>query len=184
LNVNEEIDKLLNDFGAKWANDLKTSLDKALKDGAKSGERVQTSRIEFVGGVKYYPNKVIISITPNEDYWYYIENGRKKGKQPPTKVLGEKWQAKNGISPSKILYQMTIDYNQKKGFTKRIVKKLPFQKAAKQFAFIVARAIGKNGIKPKPFIDRVTEDGRKDELAQQMGKLIGKAITVTDIKWQ
>jgi hypothetical protein len=182
LNVNEEIDKLLNDFTEKWANDLEDSLAKALKDGGRTNP--QQSRIQFKGGVKYYPNKVVILITPSDDYWYYIENGRKKGKQPPTKVLGEKWQAKNGINPSKILYQMTIDYNQKKGFTKRIVKKLPFQKAAKQFAFIVARSIGKKGIKPKPFIDRVTEDGRKDELSQQIGKLIGKAITVTDIKWQ
>jgi hypothetical protein len=62
---------------------------------------------------------------------------------PPTKVVGEKWQSSNGISPSKIIYDMTIEYNKKKGFTKRIVKKLPFQKAAKQFAFIVARSIGK-----------------------------------------
>ena len=178
MNVNEEIDKLLNDFGAKWANDLKTSLDKALKDGAKSGERVQTSRIEFVGGVKYYPNKVIISITPNEDYWYYIENGRKKGKQPPTKVLGEEWQAKNGINPANIIYDMTIEYNQKKGFTKRKVKKLPFKKAAKQFAFIVARAIGKKGVKPRPFVDKGSNPQDLKDLLTNISKLIGKEVTV------
>ena len=182
MNVNEEIDKLLNDFTEQWARDLEVSLFNALKKGGRGNPNPPD--IEFKGGVVYGTGRVYLNIYANKDYWYYIENGRKKGKQPPTKVLGEKWQAKNGINPSKILYQMTIDYNQKKGFTKRIVKKLPFQKAAKQFAFIVARAIGKNGIKPKPFIDRVTEDGRKDELAQQIGKLIGKAITVTDIKWQ
>jgi hypothetical protein len=178
LNVNEEIDKLLNDFTEKWAKDLEVSLFDALKKGGRGNPNPPD--IRFKGGVVYGVNKVNINVYADKDYWYYIENGRKKGKQPPTKVVGEKWQAKNGINPANIVYQMTVDYNQKKGFTKRKVKKLPFKKAAKQFAFIVARSIGKKGIKAKPFRNTVVNDGRLTEFTDALLKLIGKEITVKE----
>jgi hypothetical protein len=176
LNVNEEIDKLLNDFTEQWARDLEVSLFDALKKGGRGNPSAVD--IRFKGGVSYGVGKVTLAVYADKDYWYYIENGRKKGKMPPTKVLGEKWQAANGISPSKIIYDMTIEYNQKKGFTKRKVKKLPFQKAAKQFAFIVARSIGKKGIKPKPFVDKGSNPQNLKDLLTNISKLIGKEVTV------
>jgi hypothetical protein len=176
LNVNEEIDKLLNDFTEKWAKDLEVSLFDALKKGGRGNPSAVD--IRFKGGVVYGINRVTLNVYADKDYWYYIENGRKKGKMPPTKVLGEKWQSSNGISPSKIIYDMTIEYNKKKGFTKRIVKKLPFQKAAKQFAFIVARSIGKKGIKPKPFVEQGSNPQDLKDLLTNISKLIGKEVTV------
>jgi hypothetical protein len=176
LNVNEEIDKLLNDFTEKLAVDLENEMFDALKKGGRGNPNPPD--IRFKGGVVYGVNRVNINVYADKDYWYYIENGRKKGKQPPTKVVGEKWQAKNGINPANIVYQMTVDYNQKKGFTKRIVKKLPFQKAAKQFAFIVARSIGKKGIKPKPFVEQGSNPQDLKDLLTNISKLIGKEVTV------
>ena len=114
MNVNEEIDKLLNDFTEQWAKDLEVSLFDALKKGGRGNPNPPD--IEFKGGVVYGAGRVYLNIYANKDYWYYIENGRKKGKMPPTKALGEKWQAKNGINPANIIYDMTIEYNQKKGF--------------------------------------------------------------------
>lgn len=158
------------------AKDLEESLFRALKDGGRGNPSAVD--IRFKGGVVYVPNGVKLQVYADKDYWYYIENGRKKGKMPPTKALGKDWQAKNGISPSKIIYDMTVEYNKKKGLTKRKVKKLPFEKAAKQFAFIVARSIKVHGIKPKPFIDRVESDGRINKMLSDLGKLIGKEVTV------
>ena len=176
MNVNEEIDKLLNDFTEQWAKDLEVSLFNALKKGGRGNPNPPD--IEFKGGVVYGAGRVYLNIYANKDYWYYIENGRKKGKMPPTKALGEKWQAKNGINPANIIFDMTIEYNQKKGFTKRKVKKLPFKKAAKQFAFIVARAIGKNGVKPRPFVDKGSNPQNLKDLLTNISKLIGKEVTV------
>jgi hypothetical protein len=175
LNVNEEIDKLLNDFTEQYAKDLEIEMFKALKKGGRGNPNPPD--IEFKGGVVYGAGKVYLNVYSNKDYWYYIQNGRKKGKMPPTKELGAKWQSKNGINPANIVYQMTVDYNKKKGFTKRIVKKLPFQKAAKQFAFIVARAIGKNGVKARPFIENVNND-RLDIMLSKLSVLIGKEVTL------
>ena len=175
MSLAEDIDKLLNDFTEQYAKDLEIEMFKALKKGGRGNPNPPD--IEFKGGVVYGVGKVFLNVYSNKDYWYYIENGRKKGKMPPTKELGAKWQAKNGINPANIIYQMTVDYNKKKGFTKRIVKKLPFQKAAKQFAFIVARSIGKKGVKPRPFIDNVNND-RLDIMLSKLSILIGKEVTL------
>lgn len=158
------------------AVDLEQSLFKALKDGGRGNPNPPD--IEFKGGVVYVPNGVKLQVYANKDYWYWIENGRKKGKGVPLKALGKDWQAKNGISPSKIIYDMTVEYNKKKGLVKRKVKKLPFEKAARQFAFIVSRSIKVHGIKPKPFVDRVESDGRIQKMLNDLGKLIGKEVTV------
>lgn len=174
--MQEEIDKLLNDFTEKLAVDLENEMFAALKKGGRGNPNPPD--IRFKGGLVYIPNGVRIEVYADKDYWYYIENGRKKGKMPPTKALGKNWQAKNGINPSQIIYDMTIAYNKKKGLTKRKVTKLPFAKAAKQFAFIVARSIGRNGVKPRPFIDHVATDGRINILLTNMSKLIGKEITL------
>ena len=175
MSLAEDIDKLLNDFTEQYAKDLEIEMFKALKKGGRGNPNPPD--IEFKGGVVYGSGKVFLNVYSNKDYWYYIQNGRKKGKMPSTKELGAKWQSKNGINPANIIYQMTVDYNKKKGFTKRIVKKLPFQKAAKQFAFIVARSIGKNGVKPRPFIDNVNND-RLDIMLSKLSILIGKEVTL------
>jgi hypothetical protein len=187
LNVNEEIDKLLNDFTEKWANDLEDSLAKALKDGGRTNP--QQSRIQFKGGVKYYPNKVVILITPSDDYWYYIDkgrNGKKKKwnkdgtsnpKAPRTDDL-EKW-VKVNLTFSLSKKRQSIAKKIKNKTVKKAYKQITVAKAVKQVAYVVARKIGEFGVKPRPFVDRVIDDGRKEALAEQLGKLIGKEIIVT-----
>lgn len=61
------------------------------------------------------------------EYWKWVEYGRKPGKQPPMeKILT--WVKSKGIKP--------------------LNKKIP----EKSLAFIIARSIGKKGIKPKPML--------------------------------
>ena len=70
----------------------------------------------------------------------------------------------------------------------RIVSNLVWQEILKKIAFIFhLNSLFSNSFILFPiflFSIITTYKGRKDELAQQIGKLIGKAITVTDIKWQ
>ena len=186
MNVNEEIDKLLNDFTEQWAKDLEASLDKALKDGGRNNP--QQSRIQFKGGLKFYPNKIVISITPSDDYWYYIDkgrNGKKKKwnkdgtsnpKAPRTEDL-EKW-VKVNLTFSLSKKRQAIAKKIKNKTVKKAYKQITVAKAVKQVAYVVARKIGEFGVKPRPFVDRVIDDGRKEALAEQLGKLIGKEVTI------
>ena len=61
---------------------------------------------------------------------------------------------------------------------KRKVKKLPFEKAVKQLSYLIARGIKNKGIKPKPFFDKVLQDGRINKLSEQVSNLISKEIIV------
>ena len=165
MNVNEEIDKLLNDFTEQYAKDLEIEMFKALKKGGRGNPNPPD--IEFKGGVVYGAGKVYLNVYSNKDYWYYIQNGRKKGKMPPPSVFDKEYMAKNNIKVQDIMLDIT-----------KAKKKPTYLKAVKQFAWIMARSIGRNGIKPKPFRDRVIEDGRLDKLETDIAKIIGKDITL------
>lgn len=79
-----------------------------------------------------------------EDYWYYVENGRKAGKMPPIQPIIE-W-IENKPVPPKV-----------EGLT------------VKQQAYAIARGIGKNGTQPRPFFKKAVEQTWKqfkDEIAE------------------
>lgn len=75
------------------------------------------------------------------DYWYYVENGRKKGKKPPISVI-ENWIEIRHITP----------YPDKRG-------RLPTKKG---LAYIISRSIGENGTKVTPifFLSRALDEDR------------------------
>lgn len=92
------------------------------------------------------------SVTINlEDYWKYIENGRRPGaKMPPVSAI-EKWIEVRRILPK----PMTL----KSG--KQVVP------SVKSLAYVIARSIGKKGIKPRPFMSKSIEEATelfKDKL--------------------
>lgn len=73
-----------------------------------------------------------ISVTIElEDYWYYVEHGRGAGKMPPIEPIVN-WIESKPVPPKV------------EGLTVR------------QRAFAIARAIGKNGTKPRPFFEKAT----------------------------
>ncbi|NBW23463.1 MAG: hypothetical protein EBR82_87535 [Caulobacteraceae bacterium] len=53
-----------------------------------------------------------------------------------------------------------------------------FEKAVKQLSYLIARGIKNKGIKPKPFFDKVLQDGRINKLSEQVSNLISKEIIV------
>ena len=88
------------------------------------------------GIVKQNGKYIVISIQL-EDYYQFVENGRKAGKYPPINAI------KNWISVKPVLPRPL-----KSG-------KLPTQN---QLAFLIARKISKVGIKPKPFLKPTITD--------------------------
>lgn len=67
-----------------------------------------------------------------EDYWYYVEHGRKAGKMPPIEPIVN-WIESKPVPPKV------------EGLTVR------------QRAFAIARSIGENGTKPRPFFEKATK---------------------------
>jgi hypothetical protein len=120
------IQDITNDFVVELKNKLKAN------DSYASGDLVNSIR----GIVKQNGKYVVISIQL-EDYWQYVENGRKAGKYPPINAI------KNWISVKPVLPRPL-----KSG-------KLP---TANQLAFLIARKISKVGIKPKPFLKPTITD--------------------------
>ncbi len=171
----DDIKHLLDQFGVKLAEDLNHGFNDAIKKGGS--KNVQEAALNFTPELKLTDTSLTIQVVASDKYWRYVVSGRKKGvRQPPSKAFGKKWQNTNNINPSKIIFEMTVSYNQKKGLARRKVKKLPFAKASTQLSFLIARSIKKKGIKPKPFRDKILEDGRMDELQSALILLIGKEI--------
>lgn len=71
-----------------------------------------------------------------QDYWIYVENGRKAGKMPPISAI-EEWIRVKPVIPR--------EYN----------GKLPTER---QLAFLIARKIGLEGIKPQPLLSESIDD--------------------------
>ena len=93
-----------------------------------------------------------------ENYWKYIEYGRRPGKMPPLDVI-EKWINVRRIIP----HSMTL----KSGKTV-----IP---SVKQLSFLIARSIGQKGIQPRPFFKQSFEAAKqqfiqviKDAIAQDI----------------
>ena len=66
------------------------------------------------------------------DYIHYVDSGRRAGaKPPPVKPILD-WIHRKGITPTNITQE--------------------------RLAYAISRAIGRNGIKSRPFLDRLTEE--------------------------
>lgn len=173
--LKEEIDAIIIPFGDKLSIDLKASLEAALKQGGS--KNVQESAVTFQPKYIVTNDSTTIQIVTSQDYWKYIEYGRKRGKMPPPNKLGKAWQVSQGIDPRKVLAEISIKSN-----PKAKPRQLSFDAATKQLSFVIARAIGRRGLKPRPYIDRVLNDGRIAQLTKDLAKAMSKDITIELIR--
>jgi len=143
----------------EYGNRLVELYKKELTDGKinASYDLYNSVRSLFDDNGKYFEIKLEL-----EDYWKYIENGRKAGKFHPINAI-EKW----------IDIKPVIPYPLKNG-------KLP---TPPQLAYLIARKIGLEGIEPKPIlqksVDEIMEDIYKDienALHKDFEKEIGFAL--------
>lgn len=139
------IQDITNDFVVELKNKLKAN------DSYASGDLVNSIR----GIVKQNGKYVVISIQL-EDYWQYVENGRKAGKYPPLSAI-KKWISVKPVLPRPL----------KSG-------KLP---TANQLAFLIARKISKVGIKPKPFLKpTITDFDLINKAYNEVANLLNKQL--------
>lgn len=176
----ERAKEILEVFGLKTAQDLEKSLVQALKDGGNKNP--QQPRLNFRQDSELVGDGVKMDIIASGEYWKWIESGRKKGERRiPADVVGKKWQGMNNIDPRQVLIQLRLKRNPKLKSTK---SSLNYNKAAMSLAFVIQGSIFRKGIKPKPFVDRVLEDGRIELLAatlrKELGPLFKLEITTPD----
>ena len=144
--------KALNDFGKVIIDNYKSQL-----------EAEQMNNGELYRAISYSVSTVssgwVISVSLAE-YWKYIENGRRAGaKMPPVSAI-ENWINVKQIVP----HSMTL----KSG--KTVIPTIP------QLSFLIARKIGRDGIRPRPFFKQSFESAKREFL-----HIIEEAI-IADIK--
>lgn len=183
MTLQEKIEAVCRNWARETAKDLKKSLEKALKEGQPLRRGEQEASLNFSDVVTVDDKgNANIKIVASGEYWINIEEGRGAGEQrPPSNVVGAKWQGKNAIKPQQILYEIELNAKKKlsktsKGLSKP-KKQLSFNEAAKRLSFIFAGTISKKGIKPKPFVDRVINDGRVKILTKKISEVIGQDIS-------
>lgn len=133
--------KALREFGQKIVDNYKAELEAC---GYQDGQLYSTLNYS----VKMENSSWLISISL-EKYWRYIEYGRRPGKMPPLDVI-EKWINVKQIIP----HEMTL-----KG-GKTIIPTIP------QLSFLIARKIGRDGIRPRPFFKQSFEDAKREFLSK------------------
>ena len=143
--------KALTEFGQKIVDNYKAELEAC---NYQDGQLYRTLSYS----VKMENSSWLISISL-EEYWKYIEYGRRPGKMPPLDVI-EKWINVRQIIP----HSMTL----KSGKTV-----IP---SVKQLSFLIARKISRDGIRPRPFFKQSFESAKREFL-----RIIEEAV-LADIK--
>ena len=134
--------KALTEFGQKIVDNYKAELEAC---NYQDGQLYRTLSYS----VKTENSSWLISISL-EEYWKYIEAGRRAGaKMPPVSAI-ENWIKVKQILPRPITL--------KSG--KSVVPTIP------QLSFLIARKIGRDGIRPRPFFKQSFEDAKREFLSK------------------
>ena len=132
--------KALTEFGQKIVDNYKAELEAC---GYQDGQLYRTLSYSVSTGTGGW----VISVSL-EQYWKYIEAGRRAGaKMPPLDAI-EKWINVRRIIP----HSMTL----KSGKTV-----IP---SVKQLSFLIARSISQKGIQPRPFFKQSFETAKREFL--------------------
>lgn len=143
--------KVLDDFGKEIITNYRSELE---ADNKANGELYRTLSYTVKQGTSGW----VISVSL-EEYWRYIEYGRKPGKFPPLSAI-ENWIKVKQIIP----HPMTL----KSGKTV-----LP---SIKQLSFLIARSISQKGIPAKPFFKNSFE-AAKSKFLESIEQAITEDIT-------
>lgn len=179
----EEINKEVDKFAKTLAVFMNQELNIALEKGSKGKGNPQDADLHFTPNVVLNRDGYTVQIIASGDYWEVIEKGRAKGKRmPPTDKISD-WIDKSGIDARKIITEINI---KRKGGLSEVSKKslskmkksLSYEGAKRQLSFVFARAISKNGIDPKPYIQNALNRIDFNGFLERMSTLIGNQITI------
>lgn len=164
------------DYLEIWGKDLSADLEASLVAALRTGgnKSPQQPALNFSDNAYIDGVGVTLEINASGEYWKWIESGRKKGaRRLPADKVGKVWQNKNGIDARDAILKLRLKANPKLKISKN---KLNYDKSARSLSFVIQESIFKKGIKPKPYIDRVLEDGRIEVLSSNLLQILGKGF--------
>lgn len=169
------IEDICNEWLLDLANDMRASIKTAISP--KSGESELEESVK--PNLKMLSNGNIVLTLAMNDYWQYVDKGRgatKRGGSKPGKVrkgINRDWYTKNNIDPRTIM----IEINRKAGL-KMPKKGLSYDKASRALSFLIARKIHKEGIKPRPFFDKVFNEARVEDLKNRLAPAMKETFII------
>ena len=137
-----------------WGNELIAQMQNRLRINKTNATSSLSQSIEpqIKGTQSGYRLTVLM-----QDYWQYVEEGRKPGKMPPIKNIYE-W----------IRYKRPIQDK---------IQQSPDKIAAtKSLAYVIARKIGQKGTKAQPFVTPSLKQVTTQTLAQRIGRYIADTL--------
>ena len=172
MDLNKQIQKELDRFGTEFVTDLRTNLLSKERSNTKSK---LSASIKSLGST-FKDDSFTLKIQIN-DYYKFVDEGRGKGgvSKEGQEKIGE-WGAARGYI-GKFQKEQVV-----KGERQVRKKKLTFEKAKKQFIFLVSRKIKMKGYEGNNFYSEIVEDGRFDKLSKQLSDIIGKEIVIEIVK--
>jgi hypothetical protein len=172
VDLNKQIQKELDRFGTEFVTDLRTNLLSKERSNTKSK---LSASIKSLGST-FKDDSFTLKIQIN-DYYKFVDEGRGKGgvSKEGQEKIGE-WGASRGYI-GKFQKEKIV-----KGERQVRKKKLTFEKAKKQFIFLVSRKIKMKGYEGNNFYSEIVEDGRFDKLSKQLSDIIGKEIVIEIVK--
>lgn len=182
--LNDDIAKLLGDFGLTLNNDTRSNLRKKLDERAsKYNGRKRTSRLEASvnDSVSFVNGGIRLTLTMN-DYWEVVNDGRSPNnvsEEGQAKIAD--WSAISGLAEKLRIKDLADRKARQK--RKGSLKKMPFERAKKAAGFLVARSLKHKSIEPTHFFDEIIKDGRIEELKQKLTELI-KTDIIIEIRQQ
>ena len=170
--IDKKIDEILVEFGVKLQTDLQASLKSKMSDGynPRLSGKIKSLPIKHMGDLTEYILQMPL-------YGKALDGGRGKTKEPGNgalrKNIAEWLKRRNDIfrkfEKGNLEYRLEQQAkNKKTNRPSKPLKKLAFEKAVKQFSYIIARKIHRDGYKGNHFFSEVINDGRLEKLERDL----------------
>lgn len=137
-----------------WGNELSENLRNTLRKNKTNASSVLSQSIASIAKPKKDGFRLTVEM---EDYYRYVEEGRRAGKRPPIQNIYEWIQNKKSV-------QTLISRSTDK------------RKATRSLAYVIARKIAKHGTKAQPFIRQNVNEKSLQVLSDRIGEYIGKQL--------
>ena len=159
---------ILKGYSERITKALKENLEK--HDSLASKSLWQSVRVP----VNIFGDTYVLQIIM-EDYWKWVDQGRKPGKMPPIAPIA-KWIAQKGLPIRAQVKASPLKRKSKLSLSERV------RSRQRSVAFLIARSIGKKGIKPTHFYSDVINDKFIEDMKTDISKALKKDFTVQIIK--
>jgi hypothetical protein len=173
--------EILNEFGTQLQKDLRDGLDKHKSNAS------DMLRQSITFNVKFKSDTEITFKLELDEYYKFVDEGRKAGKRPPTDAIF-KWIVQKGLAVHKLNYDkhgnviggvnLTAKGTGKQLKVHRTTLRSMIETQRKTMAFLIARKIGKYGTKGTGFYKEVVNDSLFDDLREKLSQGFVKDVLI------